>query len=307
MSRVVLLGPQRFAPTVGAVVRSLEVDGPIATVLAGWQEREPDDAELDGMLDGRSVNLALHARWLDVAERDPEFAAADHRRRDALDELQAVYLLRLRHAMAAVVELQRRDGDPAVSSAAIDDAVAAVRALDARHLRLSAEVHDAFHAAWPPHERPVVAGHRSAIAGVLNGAGALAIGGGHVGVLLACLHLFNVGALSTGRPVVAWSAGAMAVTETVVLFHDRVVHGSGGAEVFDAGLGLVRGVVALPHARRRLRLGDQRHMALLARRFGPADCLVLDDGARVDVPEGAWGTPAATVVRGDGVVAARAA
>lgn len=75
----------------------------------------------------------------------------------------------------------------------------------------------------------------------------------------------------------------MAVTETVVLFHDRVVHGTGGAEVFDHGLALVRGVVALPHARRRLRLGDRRRMALLARRFAPADCLVLDDGARVEV------------------------
>lgn len=99
----------------------------------------------------------------------------------------------------------------------------------------------------------------------------------------------------------------MAVTETVVLFHDRVVHGAGGAEVFDHGLALVRGVVALPHARRRLRLGDRRRMALLARRFAPADCLVLDDGARVEAADGTLRTPAATVLRHDGTVAPRAA
>lgn len=307
MSRVVLLGPQRFAPTVGAVVRSLGVDAPVATVLAGWQEREPDDAELDALLDGRSVNLALYQRWLDIVERDPEFAGADRRRRDTLDELQAVYLLRLRHAMAALHELQRHGGDPAVSSSALDDALDAVRALDARHLRLSAEVHAGFYAAWPPDDRPVVAEHRAAITGLLAEAGALAIGGGHVGVLLAGLHLFNVGALVGDRPVVAWSAGAMAVTETVVLFHDRVVHGPGGAEVLDGGLALVRGVVALPHARRRLHLGDRRRMALLARRFAPSDCLVLDDGARVDVVDDDIVTPAATLVRDDGAVVARAA
>jgi hypothetical protein len=302
VSRVVLLGPQRFRPTVGEVVRSLGVQGPITTVTAGWQEREAEDAELVGLLDGRGVNLELYRRWLDVYDRDPEFGAADRHRRDVLDELQAVYLVGLRHAMAAVAELRRHGGDPAVWSVAADDAVAVVRTLDARHLERVREVHDEFHAAWPPHERPVVAEHRAAIAGALASAGALAVGGGHVGVLLACLHLFNVAAAVGDRPVVAWSAGAMAMTDTVVLFHDHAAHGQGYAEVFEAGLGLVHGVVALPHARRRLRLGDRRHMALLARRFAPAVGLVLDDGARYEV-----GRDAGVVVGEDGTVAARAA
>ncbi len=45
----------------------------------------------------------------------------------------------------------------------------------------------------------------------------------------------------------------MVVCETVVLFHDSPPQGAGNAEVLDAGLGLARGVIALPHARRRLR------------------------------------------------------
>ena len=74
--RITVLGPQRW-PTLDAVVRSLDVAGPVATVTAGWQEREPDDAELDGLLGGRGINLGLHARWQDVLERDPEYAAAE--------------------------------------------------------------------------------------------------------------------------------------------------------------------------------------------------------------------------------------
>lgn len=302
MSRVVLLGPQRFRPTVGEVVRSLGVEGSIATVNAGWEEREPDDAELDGLLDGRSVNLGLHRRRQDVAERDPEFAAADRRRGGVLDELQAVYLVRLHHAMAAVTALQRHDGDPAVTSGAVDEALETVRALDARHLARVGEVHAEFYAAWPPHERPVIARHREEVAELLGRSGALAVAGGHVGVLLACLHLFHLAPAVGDRPLVAWSAGAMAVSETVVLFHDRVAQGPGHAEVFDSGIALARGVVPLPHARRRLRVGDRRRMALLARRFAPAQCLLLDDGARVDMGGGGG-----TVVAADGSVTARAA
>jgi hypothetical protein len=304
--RVVLLGPQRFRPTVADALRSLDVGGSIATVTAGWQEREPDDAELDELLEGRTVNLGLHARWLDVTERDREFAAADRQRRDRLEELQSVYLLRLHHAIEAVYELQRRIGDPEIARVALEDAVGAVRALDAGHLARVAEVHAAFHEAWPPHERPVIAAHRAEVAQRIGDADAVAIAGGHVGVLLSCLHLFNVGPALGQRPVVAWSAGAMAVSETVVLFHDLALHSPGHAEVYDHGLALCRGVVPLPHARRRLRIDDRRRMAVLARRFAPARCVVLDDGARLDCRDDV-GEPATVVVRDDGRLTAAVA
>ena len=46
MSRVVFLGPQRFRPTLAAVLDRLEVDGTVAAVTAGWQEREQEVDEL---------------------------------------------------------------------------------------------------------------------------------------------------------------------------------------------------------------------------------------------------------------------
>ena len=59
------------------------------------------------------------------------------------------------------------------------------------------------------------------------------------------LHLFHVAPHLPPR-VVAWSAGAMALTERVVLFHDFVPHGVAQTEVYGAGIGVVPGVVAAP-------------------------------------------------------------
>ena len=112
--RVILLGPQR-RPTVDAVARSLGLTGPgnpVATITAGWQEREPDDQELSTLLGGRAVNLSLYRRWLDVQDRDPGYAAGERELAGTLAELQDLYLLRLDHALQAVYAVQRRTGEP---------------------------------------------------------------------------------------------------------------------------------------------------------------------------------------------------
>jgi hypothetical protein len=115
------------------------------------------------------------------------------------------------------------------------------------------------------------------------------VAGGHVGVLADVLHLFNVAAaLNGGAPVIAWSAGAMALTDRIVLFHDRAPQGPGQPEVYGSGLSLVRDVVLLPHAKARLLLDDAPRLAVLARRFAPARCVPLEAGNRIDVVDGAW-------------------
>jgi hypothetical protein len=79
----------------------------------------------------------------------------------------------------------------------------------------------------------------------------------------------------------------MALAERVVLFHDMAPQGPGHAEVWAEGLGVYRGVLPFPHAKRRLRLSDDEHVGLMARRFAPWTCLLLADGARVDLADGA--------------------
>ncbi len=300
--RIILLGPQR-RPTVGAVVRSLGLDGSVATITAGWQERESEDGELSTLLGGRATNLGLYRRWLDVQDRDPEYAAGERRLQEVLTELQEVYLLRLDHALQAVYALQRRSGrlgrdghggGGQVLAAGVAEAIVAVRELDAAHLRQVNRVRGDFFAQWQPHDRPVIGGHRAAVADMLGGSAALVLAGGHVGVLADVLHLFNVAAVLRS-PVIAWSAGAMALADRIVLFHDRAPQGPGHPEVYGSGLSVLRDVVLLPHARARMLLDDTPRMAVFARRFAPAPCILLESGTRLEVASdlgGAW--PAGT-------------
>lgn len=306
VTAITLLGPQR-RPTLDRVVRDSGIEGPYATVTAGWLEREPDDGELDGLLGGRSANLRLHARWLEVLEADTELARAEREHLLVLAEMQQLYAVRLDHAIRAALEVaQRGDGNPRIAQLAFDDALSVVQSIDRQHLERVRQIHDAYFDAWRPHERDAVVRHRTEVHRVLSQTGALVVAGGHVGELLRALHMFHVAA---GLPpqVIAWSAGAMALTERVVLFHDRAAHGPAQTELYDTGLSLIRDLVLLPHARRRLRTEDVHRMSLLARRFAPARCVVLDDGVTVRLADGEL--PAdARVVSADGhIVEASAA
>jgi hypothetical protein len=298
--KVTLLGPQR-RPTLDTVAASLRLEGPIATVTAGWQEREPADAALSERLGSRDVNLALYRRWLEVQDRDPEFAAAQRQLQGVLDEVQDIYLLRLDHALQAVYAVQRRAGDDQLRLGELAEAVAAVRDLDAAHLRRIGNVCCEFNQAWEPHDRPVIAGHCAAVARLLSDAAVLVVAGGHVGVLTDALRLFDV-ASSLRSPVIAWSAGAMALTDRIVLFHDRAPQGPGHPEVYGSGLSVLRNVVPLPHARARLLLDDAPRMAVFARRFAPARCILLENGTRVDTNSDGTCPPGTRVLAEDGRV-----
>jgi hypothetical protein len=299
VTRVILLGPQR-RPSVQQVVRDLDPETSFATVTAGWQERESDDAELRQLLGGRVVNLSLHSRWLEVLERDPEYANAEREHEAALAELRQLYLIQLDHVLRATYGVaQRQEGRPRLRERALTDAVEMVRLLDERHLVRVRNAQLAFFDAWRPHERPAVSAHRDQVRELLGAVDALVLAGGHVGELVKVLHLFHVEPHVPGA-VIAWSAGAMALTERVVIFHDHVPHGVAQTEVFGEGLGVVRDLVLLPHARRRLRVDDQVRMSVLARRFEPRRCLVLDDGVRVDVSREGRLPPDARVLAEDG-------
>jgi len=298
--RVTLLGPQR-RPTLDTVVASLGLAGPYATITAGWQEREQDDRELSSRLGHRDINLSLHRRWLDVQERDPDFAAADRRRRGVLGEMQDIYLLRLDYALRAAYAVQHRNGDALLRDAATAEAIAAVRQLDAAHLHKVSEASGEFYQAWQPHGRPVIAGHRDEVCRLLGDAAALVLAGGHVGVLAEVLHLFNVAA-ALRSPVIAWSAGAMALTDRIVLFHDRAPQGPGHPEVYGSGLSVIRNLVLLPHARARMLLDDTARMAIFARRFAPARCILLETGTRIDTDGDGSCPPNVRVLAEDGRV-----
>jgi hypothetical protein len=297
--RTVLLGPQRFMTTAGTALRSLGVDGPVATINAGWEEREDDVDELDTVLGGNTRHLRLYHRTLDVLEKDSVFAGAAMAFRDQHDSLLSLYRLRLQNAMDGVYAVQRRlreanrraGGEPAAYGA-LQDAVEVVRHVDGWYAAQLKSRYAELDAAAPIDASGVIGWHRGEIGALLDGAAALVLTGGHVGTLLRALRLFAI-RIPDDLPVVAWSAGAMALTERVVLFHDHGPEGAREAEVFDRGLGRVTGVVALPHARRRLLLDDRERCAVLARRFVEQHCLLLDDGTAIELaPDGSLPTGA---------------
>jgi hypothetical protein len=300
MSVTYLLGPQRFLTTAGSVVRGLGLDGAVATITAGWQERENDDAELDAVMDGRSRNLHLYGRMMEVIERDRDVAAAVLALRDAVDDLGAVYEVRLNHALDAVYAIRRRAGRADIVEAAYRDALDGVRRLDAWYLQEVHVLYGEAAATGAVGRSSLFHENRAEVEGILADARVLAVAGGHVGMLLRSMQFFLVRPPAE-LPVVAWSAGAMAMTRTVVLFNDMAPTMQ-GAEVWDRGLGRVEKVVALPHARLRLRLDDRIRMQVLAARFAGSACLLLDDGAKVEIgPDGTL-PPGARIVRADGTV-----
>ena len=143
---ITLLGPQRQVFGARAAVAELIPTGPIATINAGWRDRESADTELNAVLGGRMVNLELYRRWMQLTETDPSYAAAERRLNAELDALRTAYQLRLQHALAGVRALAQRVPDPEILAAATADAVEAVRALDRWHLSTGAELRSAFFA-----------------------------------------------------------------------------------------------------------------------------------------------------------------
>lgn len=305
---VSLLGPQRFQQTVRDAIADLGVDGPLAIVTAGWEEREGEDQELDEHVGGRTRNLGLYPRAEEVFREDPSVRALLWERHDRLRDLQTLYRLRLGPMLESCRELLRR-ADPAAPDElfepAIEDAIEDVRALDAHHLARAADLDAEIEERLAPEQHPAIARQRDELRGPLDGCEALLIAGGHVGVLFNRLRLFDILGLTPDLPVVAWSGGAMVLADRIVLFHDSPPQGPGDAEVYSPGLGLVHGIVPLPHAHQRLQLKDRARVALFARRFAPAVCAVLDGGERLDGTAGGSTWRAATesrVLSADGAV-----
>lgn len=297
LKRAILLGPQRHRPIVRQAVEFLAPrrgDAAIALVTAGWEEREAEDQELRDHLERPAVNLQVWSRVESIFEQDPELLQAMRQRHDLLRRLQEIYRLRLEHQLEAARALLRRIGDGALLEPDRQSAVEMVRTLDREHVERVAQVHREFEARWQPGQRDSVQPHAAAVAELVADAPCVCLAGGHVGVLLHRLRLFGLPQLLADKPVVAWSAAAMVLSQRIVLFHDAPPQGGGDAEVMEAGLGLVAGVVPLPHARRRLLLDDERRVALMARRFAPDLCIALNDDNRLDWDGQRWSAAAGT-------------
>jgi hypothetical protein len=285
-SRVVLLGPQYQSPNVGAVLAELGVKGPVALVTAGMQEREGDCKDVVKAIGVPVVNLELHKRAEDVFRRDKELDAAYKQRQQRLRLMQDFYRVRLDYADDAAKAISVRHVDPALLAEEARLSVEGLCVLDQDHLERCRYVHAAYEEKMKPTERDAVARHRRELLGLIAPASAVVVAGGHVASLLNRLKLFDIVGLAGDRPWIAWSAGAMVLTDAIVLFHDFPPFGKDIAEVLDAGLGLAPRLVVLPDPKKRLKLDDRAGIARFTRRMSPAGVLAMDHGARVFLDQG---------------------
>jgi len=304
MSHVVLLGPQFHHPTVGATLRELDIVGPVATITAGWQEWESEDAALNRQLGGTSVPLRLYQRSERVWEADPELRAAHRSMQDDLRALHGLYARQLEPAAQTWVDLLDADGPDHLLQPERDAALQAIQRLDAHLLQRIGEVRADFEEQTHVRERPAIAREREEISEALARVQTVVVEGGHVAALLNRILLFDVADMLTGKNLLGCAGGAMLLCRRVILYNDDPAIGRGHSEVALPGLGFGPGIVALPDAAVRLRLDDPRRMRRLALRLAPDRCALLDPGARLHWDGREWTGLGALGVGSDGSVAA---
>lgn len=321
--RITLLGPQR-EPRLHDTVRTLGLKGRrFATITAGWRDRESETELLDRELGGHTLNLGLWRLMQQLWEADPELERLDRERRLVLTEMQDLYVIGLQQAAEALRRIRAREpGSERVHEMAQQDVIGIMRDLDERHCDRVNELNQEFYATHQPHHRQAVVDARFLVGNRLAECEAVVVAGGHVGVLLGAMHIFNLApalappavptpqdpdpAPGVYRPIIAWGAGAMALTERVLLYYDNSVTSPGVSEMLMDGIGLTRGVVALPSASARLDIRNRPRMRTLVSRCAPRLPLVLDVGAQVtltgrgELPTGARVlSPTGKVVRHD--------
>lgn len=282
----VLLGPQSPLPNIAEAVANAGLpDGPLAVISAAWQEAEGDIDVIGNLLGRQLEDLYLYRRGEDLMASDAGLAAAARLRQGKLIDQQRMYRMRLKQLGIAARQMLNAEGDSEMIAAEQRHAIAQLRALDRHHLHRSESIWRGFSSAYSSDSYPILARHAHEVGEIIDRCAGVVITGGNVAVLINRMRLFGVDKLLDGCNLVAWSAGAMALSERVVLFHDRSPEGRRDAEVLGAGCGVIPGHVFLPNTQQRLRTGDRLRVGLLCRRFSPDSCIALDRGSELRIDD----------------------
>ena len=196
-----------------------------------------------------------------------------------LKQQQVLYRLRHSAQAQATRDLLESSGHPSLVAEERRHAIRQLRSLDKHHLEQTEKIHREFEENFNTTTHSEVARHSEEIGSILNRCNGVVINGGNVGLLLNRMRLFSVISLLEDLPIVAWSAGAMVLTNRIMLFHDRMPQGRRDPEIYGAGCKLVPDYVVLPDTNARLATEDKQRMALLARRCSGQACVTLDNGA----------------------------
>lgn len=274
-----LLGPQRPVINLGVAVKKAGIPkGPMAVISAGWQEAEGDIDDVFEQVQRPLNDLGIYQKAEQLTAAYPKFAQAYHERQENLKDLQRLYRLRCKQLMMAARLALRAEANPEILEVEQHHAMGQVRELDRHHLRSIQAIHQDYDPVFNDLTSGEIAAFTNEISGLLAGCESLLITGGNVMVLLNRLNLFGLYKMLADKHLVAWSAGAMVLSDTLVLFHDKTSLGRRDPEVVSKGCGVIPGYVFLPDAERRLKESDSVRTRLMCRRFAPARCVTLNNG-----------------------------
>lgn len=285
---ITLLGPQPNYASLKVALEQQAIDGPVALITAGWETDEQEDGELKQAIGVESINLNLFARTEQLFADDPELIQWLRDRQDELRHLRDAYNGRLNHLLRAAREIIRRKEVLVDLESERESAIEMVRQLDRQYFVRTSQIVDRYEEQLQTAHRPQVIQHRQEIGEILNGVNAILISGGHVAIILNRLRIFGILEMNPCLPIVAWSGGAMALSDQIVFFHDSPPQGKGNPEVLRAGMGVFQDLLPLPDARARLRLKDRTRVKLFARRFGRYRCVILDEQTILRREHGSW-------------------
>ena len=281
MAVQIMLGPQTPIANLKDSIDLSSINGPVVSITAGWRDSEAETDELQLAMGCPVEDLNLYHLAEGIFHHEPELHALQRRRQDKLAQLQRLYRIRLISTMQAARNLMREDGDADLVRLEKRAAISQVRALDRHHLKRISATHREFDTRRAELQIPRVADIVQSVQHKVAQSGLVMIAGGHVAVLINRIRLFRLGDILAQKPIIAWSAGAMVLGERIVLFHDNAPQGKRDPEVMDAGLGIMKKIIPLPHAKTRLDWSMQNRMALFSRRFAPAKCCTLDSGSMI--------------------------
>lgn len=300
--RAVVLGPQPADICLGPGLRALlPPTGPVAAITVGWRETEPVRMEVGRELERcgyEPVLLQLGERVGRAFDRDPELAEEHRALQEGLVAEEKLYRARLRGAVGTAHAVARLAVGERYRTPYAAEAWKGILAADGFHIENQAALWREFRAAVRPAERPALREEKEEVEDLLRGAAAVVLTGGQVAVIRNRLLLFELASPLARLPVLAWSAGAMALTRRIVLFHDRLPHGSARPEILGEGLLVFPGVAFFPDARRRLDLEDRESLRELAGRVAPERAVLLDPEDRLDWDGERWSAAAGVRVLG---------
>ncbi|MBK7758146.1 MAG: Type 1 glutamine amidotransferase-like domain-containing protein [Deltaproteobacteria bacterium] len=289
-----VLGPQRPLPNLPQALQSLPGHGPIVMITAGWRHDEADTEALQRDIGPSAVALPLYAWFEELMEHHHALHAVYRARQAQVQTLKELHRVRMELELAAWRQLlEQHKHAPQLVDEELADAMRGIRALDERFLRRSETIQAEYNERLRHLEPPALTHRREEARALLCGARAICVAGGHVGVLRNRMLFFGLDralaeAWRGGTSVVAWSAGAMALCDRVVLFNDDTPEGPQDDELLDTGLGFLPGLVVLPHAKKRLHLDNTARVRLIAERFAPLRCVGLESGAWLSWTGDGW-------------------